>query len=151
MAAHAVTRHERPGNFVVSLVADEQNCIASLSVLDRFQMDLRDQRAGGVDRPQIALMCDLADLRRHAMSGKEERGAEGYVGQVVDERHAAFAEMLDDKLVVDDLVVDIDRRLERRQCEIERLDRHVDARAETPRTGYENLHAPIVAGTLRVP
>ena len=98
-------------------------------------MDLGHQRAGGVDRPQLPLAGDAANLRRNAVGREEQRGAERHLGQIVDERHAAAAKVLDDVLVVDDLVVDVNRRLERRQRQVERLDRHVHARTETARTG----------------
>src|SRR6187549_3721150 len=52
--------------------------------------------------------------------------------------------MLDDVLVVNDLVVDVNRRLERRQSKVERLDRHVDARTETTRTGQKDFHALMI-------
>ena len=48
---------------------------------------------------------------------------------------------LDDVLVVDDLVVDVDRRAERPERQLQRLDRHVDAGTKSTRTRQENLHA----------
>ena len=69
------------------------------------------------------------------MGREEQRRPERHVGQVVDERHAPAAKVLDHVLVVDDLVIDVDRRLERRQGQVERLDRHVHAGTKTARAG----------------
>ena len=135
----------RADHFVVPFVADEQDRVAGLGVLDRLQVDLGHERAGGVDRPQVPLAGHAADFRRNAVGGEQQRRPARHVGQVVDKRHAAAAEMLDHVLVVDDLVIDVDRRRERRQGQVERLDRHVDAGTETARTGQENLHGSMIA------
>ena len=47
---------------------------------------------------------------------------------------------LDHVLIVDDLVVDVDRRAERAERELQRLDRHVDAGTKTTRTRKQDLH-----------
>ena len=130
----------------MAFVADEQDRVARLGVLDRLQVNLGHQRAGGVDRPQLPLAGNAANLRRHAVGGEEQRGPERHLGQIIDKRHAAAAKMLDHVLVVDDLVIDVDRRLERRQGQLERLDRHVDAGTKPARTGQEDFHISMVVG-----
>jgi hypothetical protein len=70
--------------------------------------------------------------------GQHDRSSVGGVRDVVDEYHAERLEPVDDHLVVDDLVVAVDRRLERADHPRERLDRHLDAGAEAPGRGQEH-------------
>ena len=58
---------ERAFDLVVVAVADEHQRIALLGELDRLDVDLGHQRAGGVNHLQIAALADLADRRRNAV------------------------------------------------------------------------------------
>ena len=60
------------------------------------------------------------------------------VGDVVDEDHALLDEPVDDDLVVDDLVVAVDGRLEGAHHPRQRLDRHLHAGAEATWLGQEH-------------
>jgi HAMP domain-containing protein len=73
-----------------------------------------------------------------------------HFGQVVDKGHASAAEVRDHVLVVDDFVINKDRWRERRQRQIERLDRHVDAGTKSTRTGQKNLHAIMIVGQPKI-
>ena len=53
----------RADDFVVPLVADQQDRVALLGEADRFQMDLGDQRAGGVDGVQLAARGRRGEFR----------------------------------------------------------------------------------------
>ena len=64
----------------------------------------------------------------------------GHFGQIVDEHGPLPAKALDDVPVVDDLVIDVDRRAVELDRQIERVDRHVDAGAKAARTGKEDFH-----------
>ena len=66
------------------------------------------------------------------MRGEHERRAGGNVVDVVDEDHALVAEPVDDELVVHDLVVAVDGRVEDAHHPRERLDGHLHAGAEAP-------------------
>jgi hypothetical protein len=57
---------------------------------------------------------------------------------VIDEHDALTPEFLDDKAVVHDLVVAVDRRLEHAHHPRERLDGHLHTRAEAARLREEN-------------
>ena len=59
----------------------------------------------------------------------------GDFGQFVDKNNAPIAEAVDDVLVMDDLVVDVDRRWQRAERQLQGFDGHIDARAESARTG----------------
>ena len=103
----------RADDFVVPLVADEDDVIPLAGVLDRLQVDLGHQRAGGVDRPQVP-----AARRARRISGEtpwalySSIDPSGTSSRCVDEHHALLREPLDDVPVVDDLVVDVDARAE---------------------------------------
>ena len=72
--------------------------------------------------------------------GAEDHGRVlGDLVELVDEDRALLAERLDDELVVDDLTTDIDRWLADRQGQLDDVDRALDARAESPGTGQEDL------------
>jgi len=58
----------------------------------------------------------------------------------VHEDHSSLAEPLDDMQVMDDLVVDIQRRTEQLQCPLQAVDGHVHAGAEPPGVGENDLH-----------
>ena len=64
------------------------------------------------------------------MGAVEQRGARRNFVERLDEHDAALAEAVDDGLVVDDLVIDVQRRAEEFECPLEAFDRHVDAGAE---------------------
>ena len=102
-------------------------------------MDLGDQRAGGVDGLQTPLGRLPADLRRHAVGRVEQVRALGHFGQIVDEHDPLPPEPLDHPFVVDDLVVDVQRRAVGLDRQLQGLDRHVHARTEPTRPGQNDL------------
>ena len=55
-------------DFVVAFVADQDDGVAFASVADGFEVDLDDERAGGVDGEQPAFLGLVADLRRDAVA-----------------------------------------------------------------------------------
>ena len=54
-------------------------------------------------------------------------------------------------LIVNDLVIDVDRRSERLECQIQTGNRHIDARAETARAGQNNSHDHLFRSTAPPP
>ena len=103
-------------------------------------MDLGDQRAGGVDGAEVAGDGGGADGRRDAVGAVEDGGAVRDLVDAVDEDDAALAKALDDVPVVDDLVIDVERRAEEFEGAFEALDGHVDAGAEAARVGQDDSH-----------
>ena len=81
----------------------------------------------------------VADLRRDAVGAVEEGRAFGDLVERFDEDGAAPPEPLDDVLVVDDLVVDVERRPEELEGPFEALDRHVDPGAEAAGIRQDDL------------
>ena len=58
----------------------------------------------------------------------------GNVFQAIDKNGPTLPEGIDDELVVHDLVVDVDRSSKGLQRQLQALNRHVDAGAESART-----------------
>ena len=90
--------------------------------------------------PELAPAGLLADLGRHAVGAVEQGGAFGDLVERLDEDGPAPLEPLDDVLVVDDLVIDVERRPEEFEGPLQALDRHVDPRAEASGVGQDDLH-----------
>jgi hypothetical protein len=101
-------------------------------------VDLGHQRAHTVDDVGALGPGGSDDLRGRTVRGEHDRRAVGHVGDVVDEHHPEGLEPVDDDLVVDDLVVAVDRRVERAHHPREGLDRHLDAGAEAPGGGEQH-------------
>ena len=103
----------RPLDLLVALVADQDDRVALVGELARLDVDLGDQRAGRVDRPQPALGGVVVHRRGDAVGGEDDHLALRHLGLLVDEDRAALAQLLDDVLVVDDLLAHVDRRRRR--------------------------------------
>ena len=97
----------------------------------------------GVDDDAAAARPAAASTSGAEPCAESMSGAPGGTSvDVVDEDHALAAELLDDEAVVDDLVVAVDGRLEDADHPGERLDRHLDAGAEAPRLGEQDVLDP---------
>ena len=130
---------ERADRFVVAGVADVQDREALARPHLGLVVHLGDERAHRVDDVAAFGAGRGDDLGRRAVRRQHQRRARRHVGDVVDEDHALLAEPLDDEPVVHDLVVAVHGRLERAHHPRERLDRHLDARAEAAGFGEEHL------------
>jgi hypothetical protein len=101
-----------------------------------------------VTRGQVAsIAVKAARSSRSRTAGRDAVGGEDHdraVGDLVDgldETARARAEAADDVLVVDDLVVDVDRVIgEHVQHLVHDLNGHLDAGAESPRVGEKQTH-----------
>ena len=116
----------------------------------RLDMDLGDERAGGVEIVELAALGFGRHRFGHAMGREDHAGAVGRLVQLVDEDRAQLLQPLDDEAVVDDLVAHIDRRAIFLERQLDDADGPLDARAEAARGCQEQLQ--IVAFSLsRVP
>jgi hypothetical protein len=104
-------------------------------------MDLGHQGARGVDRVQLSLASHPAYLGRDAVRRIQQRRAGRNFAQVLDKHGPLAAKVVHDVFVVDDLVIDINRRAEHPQGQIERLDRHVDTGTKAARAGKQDFHS----------
>ena len=117
----------------VAGVADHDHLEAVLVVARGLDMDLRDQRTGGVDEEHPPRLGFGGDGFRDAVGGEDHRTVGRAVGQLLDEHRAARAQTVDDEAVVDDLVAHVDRRAPFVQRHLDDLDGAVDAGAEAAR------------------
>ena len=134
---------ERADRFVVAGVADVEDREPLAGPDLRLVVHLRDERAHRVHDVAAFRTGGLHDFGRRAVGREHERRAGRHIGDIVDEHHALLAETLDHEPVVDDLVVAVHRRLERPHHPGQRLDRHLDPRAEAAGLGEQHgLHGP---------
>ena len=129
-------------HLIVPLVADEQDGVALARKADGLEVDLGDERTGGVDGAQAAFERSGPDGRGDAVGAVQDRGPLRDLVDAVHEDDAALAEALDDGPVVNDFVIDVERRAVQLQGPFQALDRHVDAGAEPARVRQDDLHIP---------
>ena len=94
----------------VAGVADQHDLAVAAEMDLGLAMHLGHQRAGGVERQQMAARRLLRDRARHAVRREDDGGAGiGNLGEILDEDGALGLQALDHVAVVDDLVAHIDR------------------------------------------
>jgi hypothetical protein len=95
------------------------------------KVNFGDQRAGGVNDPQVFASRHLSDGRRNAVRTEDDRCAVGHFVQFVDEDDAPLSELLHDEAVVDDFLAHIDGRRQQLQGLLHDVNGTDDARTET--------------------
>ena len=127
-------------DLLVAGVADQHDRVALGGELDRLAVDLGDQRARRVDRPQRAPLGVGVDGRRDAVGGEDgDRALGDRVVELLDEDRPALAQLRDDVLVVDDLLAHVDRRAVQLERALDGLHGAVDAGAVAARRGEQEL------------
>ena len=137
-ADRARSDRHRADRFLVALVADVHDPVALAGPHLDLVMDLRDQGTHRVDDEAATFLCGGHDLGCRAVGRQHDRAPGRHVGDIVDEHHTLVFEPLDHELVVDDLVVAVDRWLERTHHPGQRLDRHLHPGAEPARFGEQD-------------
>ena len=102
---------ERADHFRMMRMPDQQDFAAALEMDRRLAVHLGDQRAGRVQREEIAGAGVRRNRFRNPVGGKHHRcvGIVGDFGQFLDENRALGLQAVDHIAVMDDLVADIDR------------------------------------------
>ena len=137
--AHLIGRHRhRAGGLVVAVVTDVEDRVALTGPHFGLVVHLGDERAHRVHDDTPLVPRRRHHLGRRSVRRQHERCARGNGVDVVDEDHALVAEPVDHELVVHDLVVAVDGRVERLHHPRQRLDRHLDARTEPAGLGEEH-------------
>ena len=112
-------------------------------------VDLGDQWADGVDGVAAHLLGTADDLGGRTVGRQHHRRTGGNVVDVVDEHDAEGFEAFHHQLVVDDLVVAVDRFVEGPDHPGQRLDGHLHAGTEAPWLGQQHpLHLMVDTGCL---
>ncbi len=114
-------------------VADHHDRVALGGEAPRRDVDLGDQRAGGVDRAQAAARGVVVDRRGDSVGGEDDHLALRHLGLLLDEDRAALGQLLDHVLVVDDLLAHVDRGAVELERALDRLHGAVDAGAVAAR------------------
>jgi hypothetical protein len=112
-------------------MADEDDGVAVAREFDRFQVNLGDQRAGGVDDLQVPVRRLAPDLGRDAVGAEDRPRAVGDLVELFDEDGALAAQAVHDVLVVNDLLTDVNRRAEGLERDLDHVDRPDHSRAES--------------------
>ena len=138
----------RTDDLLVPLVADQQDVVVLGGEPLRLLVHLGHQRAGRVDRLEVAGPGLLVDLGRHAVRGEDHDGALGHLLVLLHEDRALRLQRGDHVLVVHDLLADVDRRPVELQRLLDGLHRAVDAGAVAAGLGQQHSlrrsPAPIV-------
>jgi hypothetical protein len=127
-------------NFRMTGMADEDNLAPATVMNLGLAMHFRDQRAGRVDREEIATLRLLGYRARHAMRRKDHRRmVTGNFAEFLDENRAFGAQAVDDIAVVHNLVTDVDRRPIDGERPLHRLDGSHHPRAEAARRAEQHF------------
>ena len=129
----------RADGFFVALVADVDDPVALLRAHPDLVVDLGHQRAHGVDHEAAGRFGVGNNLGRRAVRAQHDRRAFGDLVDRVDEDDALLFEPAHDLLVVHDLVIAVHGRREGPHHRRQRLDRHLDTRAESTGSGEQDL------------
>ena len=121
-------------------MADEDEHAALADIALALIVDFADQRTGGVQHGQAALLRFFLHAARHAVGAEHRHGVGRNLGQVFDEARALGFERFDHALVVHDLVAHIDRRPVFLQRAFHDLDRAHDACTKSARLSQNHLH-----------
>jgi hypothetical protein len=121
-------------------VADQHDLAAAAVVDLGLAMHLGHQRAGGVEREQVAAGGGFGHRLGDAVGGEDHGclGVRDFV-EFLDEDRALGLEALDHIAIVDDLVAHIDRRSIEGEGALDRIDRSHHAGAESARRAQQHL------------
>ncbi len=121
----------RADHFRMARMADEDDLAALGMMAFGLDMDLGDERAGGIDIDHLAGSGFCGHRFRHAMGGKDDRPVGRTFVQFFNEYGAHGLKAADNMGIVDDFVPDIDRCAPFSEGFLDNLDRSVDPGAET--------------------
>ena len=127
----------RAFDFRVAGMADHDDLAALGAQALDFEMNLGDQRAGGVEDAHTERLSFVAHRARHAMRGKHHGRPGRDDLQVLNEHRAFGTQVFDHETVVHDLVPHINRRAELRDRALDDLDRPIDPGTKAARLGEQ--------------
>ena len=119
-------------------MADEHQRIALLGKLDGLDVDLGDQRAGGVDDLEIAAFAAARGPRAKRHGRVDDALAVGHVVDFVDEDRALFRQLIHNIAVMDDFAAHINGRAEGFKGDLDDVDGAHHAGAKTARLEQQN-------------
>jgi hypothetical protein len=111
-------------------MADQQDVPFLIRMAPCLDMDLRDKRAGGVNRDHLALARRLDDGAGNTMRRKHHRRTIRNRVKLLDEYRPFGGKAIDNGAVVNNLVPDIDGSAELFQCHLDNPYRTVNTGAK---------------------
>ena len=120
-------------------VADEDDGAAFVVVLFDFEMDLGDERAGGVDNAQVAVLGAIPFAGRDAVGAEDDALAGGHLVEAFDENRAFLFQRLEHEAVVHDLMAHVERASVGAQRAADGLDGTIDAGAKAARLSQDDF------------
>jgi len=124
-------------DFLVILVADQNDGALFTGKLEGLEMNFGDQRAGGINYPERPILGFLANGGGNAVGAEDQDGIGRDLFDRFDENCTATAELFDDIGVVHDFMVHIDRGAVGFERELHNVDCANDSGAEPAGTHTE--------------
>ena len=128
-------------------MADQHQRIALLGKFDRLNVDLGDQRAGGVNHLEIAAFAALAHRRRNAVGRVDDALAVRHVVDLVDKDRALFRQLIHNIAVMDNFAAHVDGRAKGFKGDLDDVDRAHHSGAKAAR--LEQQHPLLTGGSAR--
>ena len=101
---------QRALNLVVIAMADQHQRITLLGKLHGLNVNLGDERAGGVDHPQSTPFAAFADGRRNTVGGVNYTLTVRHVVDLVNKNGALFGQFIHNIAVMDNFAANVNRR-----------------------------------------
>ena len=120
----------RAFHFGMARMPNQHDIIAKTSVTLALVVDFRHQRTGGVDDVQFAGGGRLFHIAGNTMRTENRDGPQRNLIDFANKNSAAFAQLIDDVGIVNDLVAHIDRGTVEIDCTLDNINGANDARAE---------------------
>jgi hypothetical protein len=121
-------------------VPDQDQRAAPAHVLTTLHMDLRHQRAGGIEHVETALLRVAFDALRYTVGTENGNCALRHFIEFLDEARAFTAKVIDHVPVVDDFMTHVNRCAMLLQSAIDNFDRPHDSRAKAAGLGKDDSH-----------
>src|SRR5665213_3809227 len=130
-------------HFVVVFVTDQDNGVALARELYGFEVNLGDQRTGGINDRQSALFALTPDFRRYAVGAENSTAAIRHLRQFFDKHRAERPQFFHHVLVVYDFLADVHGPPVKVQGNLDDIDRTHHTGAES--AGFQKVNLLINA------
>src|SRR5437588_3039354 len=114
-------------------MADENDGVGFAGVLDRFNVDLGNEGAGGINHAEIAFLAGLAHLRRNAVGAVDDALPWGNLFHAIYEHRSLSGKFIYHVAVVNNLLAHVDRRAKGIERDFYNVNRPDYAGAKAPR------------------
>src|SRR5207237_7399563 len=138
LLGHVGSLSQRTDNFVVITMSHKNQRVTLLGELDRFDVNLRDQRTSGVDNLELSRFAGLPDFRGHPVCAVDNPRSLRHVLDAVDKNCTLSRQIVDHIAVVNDLLADITRGTEGLERDANDIDRPHYAGAKSSRLQQED-------------